>query len=179
MNCDNLHFTNKGTEAQNSQVMLRSASSYCLPHDKPINRETSCWGKEQGLYQESQQTKKMVEQCPKEPSCLSQNSGLFYTKKGEDVVVCCKLFGVRILCSCSCPGRSGCDVPLKLQQDKCYSLFCNFLFLCVCVSCSVMSDSLQPLELQPPKLLCPWNSPGKNTRVGCHFLLAKQKFYSH
>ena len=25
--------------------------------------------------------------------------------------------------------------------------------------------------LQPPRLLCPWDSPGKNTRGGCHFLL--------
>ena len=25
--------------------------------------------------------------------------------------------------------------------------------------------------LQPPRLFCPWDSPGKNTRVGCHFLL--------
>ena len=25
--------------------------------------------------------------------------------------------------------------------------------------------------LQPARLLCPWNSPGKNTRVGCHSLL--------
>ena len=28
-----------------------------------------------------------------------------------------------------------------------------------------MSDSLQPHELQPAKLLCPWDFPGKNT--GC------------
>ena len=34
-----------------------------------------------------------------------------------------------------------------------------------------MSDSLQPHGLQPTRLLCPWDSPGKNTRVGCHFLL--------
>ena len=34
-----------------------------------------------------------------------------------------------------------------------------------------MSDSLQPYGLQPPRLLCLWNSPGKNTRVGCHYLL--------
>ena len=26
-------------------------------------------------------------------------------------------------------------------------------------------------RLQPMRLLCPWNSPGKNTGVGCHFLL--------
>ena len=38
-------------------------------------------------------------------------------------------------------------------------------------SCSVVSDSLQPHGLQPARLLCPWDSPGKNTGVGCHFLL--------
>ena len=36
---------------------------------------------------------------------------------------------------------------------------------------SVLSDSLQPHELWPARLLCPWDSPGKNTGVGCHFLL--------
>ena len=30
---------------------------------------------------------------------------------------------------------------------------------------------LQPLGLQPTRLLCSWDFPGKNTRVGCHFLL--------
>ena len=39
------------------------------------------------------------------------------------------------------------------------------------VSCSVMSDSLQPAGLQPTRLLCPWNSLGKSTEVGCHSLL--------
>ena len=38
-------------------------------------------------------------------------------------------------------------------------------------SCSVVSDSLRPHELQPTRLLCPWNFPGKNTGVGCHALL--------
>ena len=36
---------------------------------------------------------------------------------------------------------------------------------------SVMSDSLRPNELQPTRLLRPWDFPGKSTRVGCHFLL--------
>ena len=36
---------------------------------------------------------------------------------------------------------------------------------------SVMSDSLPPCGLSPARLLCPWNFPGKNTGVGCHFLL--------
>ena len=39
------------------------------------------------------------------------------------------------------------------------------------LTCSVVSDSLQPCELQPARLLCPQNFPGKNTGVGCHFLL--------
>ena len=38
-------------------------------------------------------------------------------------------------------------------------------------SCSVMSDSLQPHGLKPTRLLHPWDFPGKNTGVGCHFLL--------
>ena len=37
--------------------------------------------------------------------------------------------------------------------------------------CLVVSDSVQPHGLQPSRLLCPWNFPGKNTRGGCHFLL--------
>ena len=36
---------------------------------------------------------------------------------------------------------------------------------------SVASDSLRPHGLQPAKLFSPWESPGKNTGVGCHFLL--------
>ena len=36
---------------------------------------------------------------------------------------------------------------------------------------SVVSDSMRPRGLQPARLLCPWDSPGKNTAVGCHFFL--------
>ena len=36
---------------------------------------------------------------------------------------------------------------------------------------SVVSDSLRPNALQPTRLLCPWDFPGKSTRVGCHCLL--------
>ena len=44
--------------------------------------------------------------------------------------------------------------------------------MCVYVyMCSVMSDSLQPHGLWPSRLLSPWDSPGKNPWVGCHFLL--------
>ena len=36
-----------------------------------------------------------------------------------------------------------------------------------------MSDSLRPHRLQPTKLLCPWNSPGKDTGLGIHSLLQR------
>ena len=42
-------------------------------------------------------------------------------------------------------------------------------YVCVC-ACSVVSNSLQPHGLQPTRLLCPWNFPGKNTGASCHFL---------
>ena len=34
-----------------------------------------------------------------------------------------------------------------------------------------MSDSVRPHRRQPTRLCRPWESPGKNTGVGCHFLL--------
>ena len=34
-----------------------------------------------------------------------------------------------------------------------------------------MSDSVRPRRQQPTRLPHPWDSPGKNTGVGCHFLL--------
>ena len=43
--------------------------------------------------------------------------------------------------------------------------------VCVYVSHSVLSDSMQPHGLWPTRLLCPWDSPGKNTGVGFHSLL--------
>ena len=41
-----------------------------------------------------------------------------------------------------------------------------------------MSDSVRPHRRQPTRLPCPWDSPGKNTGVGCHFLLQRMKVKS-
>ena len=38
-----------------------------------------------------------------------------------------------------------------------------------------MSDSVRPYRWQPTRLPHPWDSPGKNTGVGCHFLLQCMK----
>ena len=53
---------------------------------------------------------------------------------------------------------------------------CVCVCLCVCMcacmlSCSVVSNSLWPYGLWLAWHLCPWDSSGKNTRLGCHFLL--------
>ena len=47
---------------------------------------------------------------------------------------------------------------------------CVCVCVCVCVY-PVVSDSLRLRGLQPFKLLCPRDFPGKNTGVGCHFPL--------
>ena len=41
-----------------------------------------------------------------------------------------------------------------------------------------MSNCVRPYRWPPTRLLCPWDSPGKNTGVGCHFLLQYMKVKS-
>ena len=41
-----------------------------------------------------------------------------------------------------------------------------------------MSNSVRPHRRQPTRLPCPWDSPGKNTGVGCHLLLQCMKVKS-
>ena len=41
-----------------------------------------------------------------------------------------------------------------------------------------MSASVRPYGQQPIRLPRPWDSPGKNTGVGCHFLLHRMKVKS-
>ena len=45
--------------------------------------------------------------------------------------------------------------------------------MCVCQVTTTLSDSLRPHGLQPTRLLCPWDSSGKDTGVGCHALLQR------
>ena len=54
------------------------------------------------------------------------------------------------------------------------SVCCCCCCCCCCVS-SVVSASVRPYRRQPTRLLCPWDSTGKNTGVGCHFLLQCMK----
>ena len=52
-----------------------------------------------------------------------------------------------------------------------YAHIIHMTCVCVCVSHSVISNSLRPLGLSPTRLLRPWNSPGKNTGVYSHSFL--------
>ena len=52
---------------------------------------------------------------------------------------------------------------------------------CCCYWCkvtSVVSDSVRPHRRQPTRLPRPWDTPGKNSGVGCHFLLQCMKVKS-
>ena len=69
--------------------------------------------------------------------------------------------------------------PTKISQSSLINIEQEHILHCtldtyVCVyvlSCSAMSNSMWPRGLQPSRLLSPWNFPGKDTWVGCHFLL--------
>ena len=62
------------------------------------------------------------------------------------------------------------------------SLFCSIVlsFFCSAAAAAAAAKSLQscPTLCEPTRLPHPWDSPGKNTGVGCHFLLQCMKVKS-
>ena len=67
-----------------------------------------------------------------------------------------------------------CQKPLSVGPSCCCCCCCC---CCYCVA-SVVSDSVRPHRRQPNRLPRPWDSPGKNTGMGCHFLLQLMKVKS-
>ena len=67
----------------------------------------------------------------------------------------------------------GSSVPGILQAKTLAWVATSFSNACVHVHqvTSAVSNSVRPHRWQPTRLLCPWDSPGKHTGVGCHFLL--------
>ena len=58
-----------------------------------------------------------------------------------------------------------------MEEDAVWRVPCLVLESVESVSRSVVSNSLGSHGLGPTRFLCPWDSPGKNTGVGCHSLL--------
>ena len=62
------------------------------------------------------------------------------------------------------------------------TIFLDSIYMCCCCCCccvtSIVSNSVRPHRRQPTRLLHPWDSPGKNTGVGWHFLLQCMKVKS-
>ena len=72
-----------------------------------------------------------------------------------------------------------------LMKGNCYQqlliswvVFSLLVKVNCCQVTSVVSDSVRPHRWQPTRLRCLWDSPGKNTGVGCHFLLQCMKVES-
>ena len=69
-----------------------------------------------------------------------------------------------------------CAVILEPKKIACHCFHC--CCCCCCSVTSVVSESVRPHRRKPARLLRPWDSPGKNTGVGCHFLLQCMKVKS-
>ena len=69
------------------------------------------------------------------------------------------------MCACVC------EIAVCVCMCVCEIALCVCVCVCVCVCAvaPVVSNSLPPYG--PSRLLCPWDSPGKNTGVGFHALL--------
>ena len=70
------------------------------------------------------------------------------------------------------------DVIAAFLKLKSLAFSCRYFVVTTMVFClllllsrSVVSNSVWPHRRQPTRLPRPWDSPGKNTGVGCHFLL--------
>ena len=89
----------------------------------------------------------------------------------------CGLQHTNLLCSSLSPRVCSNSCPLSWYYTVTSSSTTLF-FSCCCLVASVMSDSVRPHRRQPTRLPHSWDSPGKNTGVGCHFLFQCMKVKS-
>ena len=65
------------------------------------------------------------------------------------------------------------DYLLQFNTNLILFYIKHIVYSCCVFSHSVMSDSLSPMGYRPPDFSCSRDFPGKNTGVGCHFLLQR------
>ena len=106
--------------------MLLNASSCARRTVRPNKPKRRSLEQRKVYCRACQETGVLCSENPKLPEGFPQS---IFKDKGREG--CGRLWHLSagILCSCICPGRSGHHVPVNLQQDTCYSLFCNLLSL--------------------------------------------------
>ena len=82
------------------------------------------------------------------------------------------------LCNPTDGSPPGSSIPGILQARILEWVTISFSNACMHAVASVVSDSVQPHRWQPTRLPHPWDFLGKNTGVGCHFLLQYMKVKS-
>ena len=110
--------------------------------------------------------------CPAPPSCHVLPCLLLWAAHLKPALTAGSLDSVNL--GESLHGTSKSLFRLLLQPPSGLLIF-YLVFHCCCYCCSVtsvVSDSVRPHRRQPTRLPRPWDSPGKNTGVGCHLPLA-------
>ena len=118
-----------------------------------------------------------LEKCKQHSIAATWKFKLVVLEKNETRRTCPSMTSAEFL-SLSTTGVWGCMLPnhrgrLVIMECLASSLALHtrcLLDMDVCV-CSVESYSWQPHGLYSTRFLCPWDSPGENTGVGCHTLL--------
>ena len=115
--------------------MLLRPSPYCWPHDRPRNRETSCWGKEEWLFQKASRRRRWTS-VPKNPltwvriqaSFILKGEGcgwLLQTSWCQNPLFLHLSMQVRSWCSCKPPTRqtlfSVQQLFISIWMEKCYT----------------------------------------------------------
>ena len=106
-----------------------------------------------------------------DPSSLP-NNWVHYKQKYSAAAAAKSLQSCPALCDPTDGSPPSSSFP-GILQARTLELGCQFLLQCThaCWVASVASYSVRPRGQQPTRLLCPQDSLGKNTGVGCHFLL--------
>ena len=87
------------------------------------------------------------------------------------------LFGSQVT-STQSPGTQQAHNKPLLSEQHSFNTISKYTAAAAAAAKSLQSNSVRPHRWQPTRLPCPWDSPGKNTGVGCHFLLQCMKVKS-
>ena len=127
---------------------FRKSSCYwmqvCVPNAQWGQTKTSEFGAEKGLSQGH--ANHGVCSCPQSPKLAEGFQENIFKGKGEGgalLVDADFLVQESFVLVAVHVGRSGHSVPVNLQQDKCYSLFCNWLYKWKSVVCTLKGQSFE------------------------------------